>query len=111
MKYFLFIIALLICSESGAAHIGSVAIKRIRLFDTVALVETNEPINKAACATVDTYFVIPLDETHASNRRLSVLLSAQAQGKLFDPNCTATCDQTWSGWLGNVTVCNEVSIQ
>ena len=44
--------ALLICSESGVAHIDSVTIKRIPLFDTVALVETTEPINMAACATV-----------------------------------------------------------
>lgn len=101
----------MISTVSEAAHIGSVTIKRIRLFDTQALVKTNEPIDKAACATLNTYFVVPLDETHASNRRLSVLLSAQAQGKLFDPNCTPTCDQSWSSWLGDVTVCNEASIQ
>lgn len=108
---YLLLVLLAVSSNCHAAHLGNVTIKRIRLFNDSVLVETNEQIVKADCATVDRYFMVPLDESYASNRRFSVLLAAQSQNKIFNPNCTSTCSSKWASWLGDVTLCTEASIQ
>ena len=91
-----------------AAHIGQVTIKRIRLWDTYALIETNEAMTTPSCAVKDNFFMVKLGESHHSDRRFAVLLSAFAQNKKLNPNCASTCDD--SLWLGAITVCSETNI-
>ncbi|MCW8825526.1 MAG: hypothetical protein OQK78_03785 [Gammaproteobacteria bacterium] len=115
MKWLKIIVCLFVmiftASVANAIHLGDVTIKEIRVWDNRVLVKTNQPIIKAECATVDGYFSVNLDENHASNRKLSVLLTAQASQKIVNPNCTTTCESTWSSWLGTVTICDEVAIK
>lgn len=102
----------------NAAHLGNVKITDIRLFDSLALVALDKNIVPASCAVkvdgvtpLTRHVVVKLDNDLVASRRLSVLLTAQAQGKVFNPNCLKSCNQTFSSWLGSITECNEVRIQ
>ena len=103
---------MLLSQTANAAHIGSVTIKQVRVWDTHVLIRTNEEMTTPpACAENKEYIYVPLNVNngHASDRKLSVILAAQAQKKIFNPNCSATCYD--SGWLGNITQCTgDVSI-
>ena len=108
MRVILISLVMIFSQVADAAHIGQVSIKRIRLWNTYALVETNEAMTTASCAEKDNYFMVKLGESDHSDRRFSVLLSAFAQNKKINPNCATTCDD--SLWLGAITVCSETNI-
>jgi hypothetical protein len=110
MKKLLILVICTLSFDVFAGHIGDVTIKTVRLWDQTLLIEMNEDINAPSCATNSRWVKMTLDETNASNRKLSVVLAAHAQKSKFNPDCKDTC---WdSGWMGKVTICQtNVSIQ
>ena len=109
LSYSIVIVLLALSANVFSAHIGNVKIERIRVFDTYAVVQTDIPVNAPACAANTDNFYVPLPNSHAGNRRLSVLLTAHAQQKIVDPSCASQCSP--ATWLGPLTKCDEVSIQ
>lgn len=110
-RFFIVALALSVSAVANAGHIGNVTIDKIRVHNTFAIVWTVEKINIASCAdaATDRTFIVPLDETHGSNRVYATLLSAHAQNKPVNPDCEATCLNF--GWLGgNVTQCKNMTI-
>ena len=111
-KIILLLSVLLLSQNSNSAHIGAVSFKQVRVWDSYVLIRTNEPMTTPPeCAERNDFIYIPLnvDLGHAANRKLSVILAAQAQNKVFNPNCSTICFD--SGWLGKITQCSgDVSI-
>ena len=112
------IVILLLPFTANAGHIGAVKLTEVRVFDHLVLMRTDRDIVTPSCALQPDgitpqarYIAMPLSETHASNRKLSVILSAFSQNKTYNPNCYGGCDSTFASWLGQVTICTEARIQ
>jgi hypothetical protein len=95
---------------ASAAHIGNVKIQRIRNWSpSYVVVWLDKSIaNPPACATVHSKIVVSGMDSEWGKQKLSMLMTAMAAGYSVNPNCTTSC---WGSWDGQITVCNEVSIQ
>ena len=101
---------MIVVEVASAAHIGNTTIKRIRNFTpNYVVVWLNQSINSPpACATVMNKIVVGDMDTEWGKQKLGMLMTAMAAGYKVNPNCTSTCKSSWDGQL---TICNEVSVE